>query len=144
MTECRRQGPRTCGVSDVHPNMAGRIAYERSSAEGHSRSVVPCIHHDPPGKNNDKSQGDFGTKVGGQMIIKDWQDHPRVLIETTELTCRPFNEIDESFARDEGEGDLSLEYWRREHQKYFIREGTFSEDMKVYCQRFKVIEILKI
>ncbi|MEK7552073.1 MAG: ASCH domain-containing protein [Patescibacteria group bacterium] len=89
-------------------------------------------------------QGDFGTKVGGKMIIKDWQDRPRVLIETTELTCRPFNEVDKSFAHDEGEGDLSLEYWRREHQKYFIREGTFSDDMKVYCQRFKVIEILKI
>src|SRR3989344_7737335 len=89
-------------------------------------------------------QGDFGTKVGEKMIIKDWEDRPRIIIETTELTCRPFNEVDKSFAHDEGEGDLSLEYWKREHKKYFIREGTFSEDMKVYCQRFKVIEILKI
>lgn len=83
-----------------------------------------------------------GEKVGGKMIIKDSKDKPRIVIETTESFCKKFNEIDKEFAKDEGEGDLSLEYWRQEHQAYFEREGTFSEDMGVCCQRFKVIEIL--
>lgn len=82
-----------------------------------------------------------GETVGGRMEIKDSKGIPRVIIETTELTRKRFTEVDEDFARDEGEGDLSLEYWRKEHEAYFKREGTFSEDMEVYCQRFKVVKV---
>jgi len=85
-----------------------------------------------------------GEEVGQRMIVKDSLERPRVIIETTELTLRPFKEVDESFAHDEGEGDLSLEYWRKEHKAYSTREGVFSEDMKVYCQRFRVVEVLSI
>lgn len=83
-----------------------------------------------------------GEKVGARMEIKDGKGKSKVIIETTELTCKKFNEVDEDFAKDEGEGDLSLEYWRKEHEAYFKRGGTFSEDMELYCQRFKVIELL--
>ena len=85
-----------------------------------------------------------GEEVGQRMIIKDSTGKPRVIIETTELTRHPFNEVDESFAHDEGEGDLSLEYWRKEHKAYFTREGMFSEDMNVCCQRFRVVEVLTV
>lgn len=88
--------------------------------------------------------GTLESEVGKRMTIKDSLERPRVIIETTELTRRFFNEVDESFAHDEGEGDLSLEYWRKEHQAYFTREGTFSEDMEVYCQRFRVVEVLNV
>ena len=83
-------------------------------------------------------------RVGGTMIIKDSEGNSRVLIEVTELNKKKFNEIDESFAKDEGEGDLSLEYWRKEHQAYFEREGTFSKDMEVFCQRFKVVKLFAL
>jgi len=83
-----------------------------------------------------------GEKVGERMIVKDGKGNPRVVIETTELTRRKFNEVDETFARDEGEGDLSLEYYKKAHRGYFKREETFSEEMEVYCQRFRVVKIL--
>lgn len=86
--------------------------------------------------------GPLGTEVGKQMIITDWQDHPRVVIETIELTRLRFSEVSESFACDEGEGNQTLAYWRKEHEAYFKREGTFSENMEVYCQRFKIVDIL--
>ena len=47
----------------------------------------------------------------------------------------------EAFARKEGEGDLSLEYWQKEHQRFFT-EGHFSEDMELIAEEFEVVEVL--
>ena len=44
---------------------------------------------------------------------------------------------------DEGEGDRSLDDWRRMHTAYFTRRGEFSADMELYCERFTLIEVLK-
>jgi uncharacterized protein YhfF len=48
------------------------------------------------------------------------------------------------FAATEGEGDGSLEYWRKGHTSYFLREcesigRSFSENMLIACERFKVV-----
>jgi len=77
-------------------------------------------------------------------IVLDGIGKPLCIIETTEvLVCR-FNAVDEEFAHAEGEGDLSLEYWREAHTKFFSRVlpkfgKEFSEDMPLVCERFKVI-----
>jgi uncharacterized protein YhfF len=42
----------------------------------------------------------------------------------------------------EGEGDESLQDWRDGHQDYFTRNGGFSPDMLLWCERFRLIEIL--
>lgn len=88
------------------------------------------------------SHGDFGTVVGQRQIIKDSSGAHRVVIEITELSKVRFDQVNESFARAEGEGDLTLEYWRKEHERYFRNENTFSADMEVYCQRFKVVNVI--
>ena len=90
------------------------------------------------------STGLKGTEVGKQMIVKDGNGQPRAILETIELIKRPFKEVDVSFAYEEGEGDRTLANWRKDHIQYFTREGTYSEDMEVYCERFKLIEILKV
>jgi len=87
--------------------------------------------------------GSLESETGKRQVVNDSKEQPRVIIETIELARRPFAEVDEQFAHDEGEGDLSLDYWKKEHERYFNREGTFSKNMEVYCQRFRVIEILK-
>lgn len=88
----------------------------------------------------------WGREDGGQIsersVILDSQGNKRVIIETVEVKKIPFLQVDESFARAEGEEDLSLDYWRAEHERFFRSEGTFEPDMEVYCERFKVIEIL--
>lgn len=53
-----------------------------------------------------------------------------------------FCDVTEAFARKEGEGDLGLEYWQKEHQRFFIREGYFSENMELIAEEFEVIEVL--
>ena len=57
-----------------------------------------------------------------------------MLLRTTNITIKKFIEISEEEARLEGEGDLSLKYWREEHKKFFEREceeigKEFSEEM---------------
>ncbi|HEX8946821.1 MAG TPA: ASCH domain-containing protein [Candidatus Paceibacterota bacterium] len=88
------------------------------------------------------THGASGSEVGKRQIIKDGQNRPRAVVETVELTRCRLKDVDETFACDEGEGDLSLAYWRKEHERYFKNEGTFSENMEVYCQRFKVVKVL--
>lgn len=83
------------------------------------------------------------TEVGKQMVMLDGEARPRAVIQTVELTLRRFGEVDAAFARDEGEGDLTLAYWRSAHRTYFDRKGQFAEDMTLWCERFRVVEILK-
>ena len=76
------------------------------------------------------------------MVMLDGAGRPRAVIETVEVSQRRFGEIDAAFAWDEGEGDRTLDYWRRAHRGYFSRRGEFSEDMLLYCERFRVVEII--
>jgi uncharacterized protein YhfF len=62
--------------------------------------------------------------------------------ETVELTRRRFKEVDAAFAFDEGEGDRSLGWWRRAHTNYFTRRGEFAPGMEVYCERFRLVEVI--
>ena len=80
------------------------------------------------------------TSVGKRMVMLDGAGVARAILETVELVQRRFNEIDEAFAFDEGEGDRTLDYWKMAHQRYFERRGTFSPDMLLYCERFRVVE----
>jgi uncharacterized protein YhfF len=81
------------------------------------------------------------SKQGECWIVLDGRGKPRCVIESTEVTYRRFGEVDASFAHDEGEGDRSLAYWRDAHRRYFGRQGRFTEDMMLMCERFRLVEI---
>ena len=78
---------------------------------------------------------------GERWIVLDGRGEPRCVIESTEVTYRRYSEVDAAFAHDEGEGDRNLGYWREAHRRYFERQGKFSEDMMLMCERFRLIEI---
>jgi uncharacterized protein YhfF len=85
--------------------------------------------------------GDGGT-IGGYSIVTDFLEKPHCVIVTTEIRHLPFTEVDAEFAFDEGERDLTLEYWRNEHRKFFteccIELGVeFDESMLICCKRFR-------
>lgn len=91
-----------------------------------------------------ESGGEEIPKVGTLSLILDGKDSPKCIIETTEISIRKYNEVDEVFASEEGEGDRSLEYWREAHRGYFSRVlpkigKEFSEDMPLVCERFRVV-----
>ena len=79
------------------------------------------------------------THVGKRMVMLDGEGTPAAVIETVELTRRRFDEVDASFAFDEGEGDRSLAWWRAAHQRYFTRRSSFAPDMELWCERFRLI-----
>ena len=82
--------------------------------------------------------------VGGYSVVTDYAGAPRCVLKTTEIRVLPFNEVDAQFAFDEGEGDRSLEYWRRVHWYYFSRRCAEanqqpSDTMPVNCERFELL-----
>jgi uncharacterized protein YhfF len=83
------------------------------------------------------------SKPGERWIVLDGRGDPRCVIESTEVTYRRFGEVDANFAFEEGEGDRSLAYWREAHRGYFGRQGKFSEDMMLMCERFRLVEVFR-
>jgi uncharacterized protein YhfF len=81
--------------------------------------------------------------VGRRDVVLDGQGRPAALIETFEVTIRRFDEMDEQFAHEEGEGLRTLADWRAGHEAYFTRNGGFSPDMLLVCERFRLVEVLK-
>ena len=91
-----------------------------------------------------EAEGSSIPEVGLKTIVLDGNDVPLCIIETTEVTVRPYNEVDAQFAAEEGEGDRTLDYWRAAHWTFFSRtlpkigkEPT--PDMPLVCERFHVI-----
>ncbi len=80
----------------------------------------------------------------GYSVVTTFDGEPLCIIQTTEIRHLAFCDVDREFAADEGEGDLSLEYWRRVHHDYFSKEARrlcfdFDESSIVCCERFKLL-----
>lgn len=82
-------------------------------------------------------------KVGSYHIILNGQQEPVCVIRMVSMRLVKFCDVTEEFARKEGEGDLSLAYWRQEHQAFFTREGTFSEEMELIAEEFQLVEVVR-
>lgn len=103
------------------------------------------------GKNSDMFWTSFYEKeqeplpkAGQYAVILDSHDEPKAIIEITHVDVMPMNEVPESFAQAEGEGDLSYHYWYRAHEAFFTESLKpygleFKEDMLLVCERFKLV-----
>lgn len=83
-------------------------------------------------------------EVGEHDIITDYEGVARCICKTTSIEIVPFKDVTEEFAATEGEGDGSLDYWKRGHERFFREEleelgKEFSEDILVLCQRFEKV-----
>ena len=83
-------------------------------------------------------------RAGDHSLILDGKGDPMCIIETTRVYIEPYNQVGEDQADAEGEGDRSLEYWRKAHWEYFSRRCEAlgrepSEYMPVVCERFRVV-----
>ena len=88
------------------------------------------------------SQGLMSAAVGKSMVALDSAKRPRAVLRTVELVQRRFDEVDEAFAYDEGEGDRSLAFWREAHERYFTRLKVFRPNMMLWCERFEVAYVI--
>lgn len=90
------------------------------------------------------ARGDQVPRIGSHWIACDGDGLPRIIIRSTELRIGPFTSADSAFARDEGEDDLSLESWQREHRRYWTRVSAaagreWSKDDEIIFERFEVV-----
>lgn len=91
-----------------------------------------------------EAEGNPIPQPGLITVVLDGHEEPLCIVETVDVSVRKYNEVDADFAREEGEGDLSLNYWREAHRKFFSRVlpkfgKEFSEQMPLVCERFRVI-----
>lgn len=91
-----------------------------------------------------EAEGKEPPRQGDLSIVTDWSGRPLCVIETIGTEVVPFENVNAEFAAAEGEGDKSLEYWRKEHWSFFSRECSQigyepTPQMPVLCERFKVV-----
>ena len=89
-------------------------------------------------------EGDPIPQVGDYSVITDFVGKARCVIRSSAVEVVGYNEVTSEFAATEGEGDGSLEYWQREHWKFFTREFAGigrqpTEDMLIVCEQFEVV-----
>lgn len=61
-------------------------------------------------------------QIGDFAIVTDWSGKAKCVIRTTGVRLIPYFAIREEQARLEGEGDKSLDHWRKVHWDYYTRE----------------------
>jgi uncharacterized protein YhfF len=91
-----------------------------------------------------EAEGEPLSSVGLKIIVLDGKGDPLCIVETTEVEVRSYDEVDDRFAFEEGEGDRSLEYWRDAHWDFFSRTlpsigRAPTMDMPLVCERFRVV-----
>ena len=94
------------------------------------------------GKASDFEAGGDDLPVAGRCdIVTNWDDSPAVVIRTVSVERMAFDKIGEAFALAEGENE-DYAGWRRDHIAFFKRNGGWSGDMEMICERFEVVEDL--
>ena len=90
------------------------------------------------------ARGEPLPQVGDFHVVTDWSGVAQCVIQTTAVEIVPFDRVTSAHAAAEGEGDGSLDHWRRTHRAYYERElaGTgFAprDDMPIVRERFTVV-----
>lgn len=83
-------------------------------------------------------------RAGDLLVVRDSQHRPRAVVTVVESRLLIFGDVDELFAADTGEGDLSLRYWREVHRPVFERSARLhgcmtGEGMPIVAIRFELV-----
>ena len=83
-------------------------------------------------------------QAGDYSVILDSKEEAVCIIQTLKVYVTEFHQVSEAHAYKEGEGDRSLEYWRKVHERFLTNElaavgKAFHENTKVVCEEFEVV-----
>jgi uncharacterized protein YhfF len=87
-----------------------------------------------------ETEGEQPEPVGSRSTLLGYDDEPVAVVEVTDSRVVPAAEIDESFARDEGEGYESVDDWRIAHEQFFGQ--PIEPETQIVAIRFRVVERL--
>ena len=90
-----------------------------------------------------EAEGDSLPQLGGYSIVTNFAGEPHCVIQVTNITILPFNEVTWDMAKLEGEDEL-LQTWQDGHRRFFELEGeelnfTFTEETPVVFEEFEVV-----
>ncbi|MCD1118459.1 ASCH domain-containing protein [Chryseobacterium turcicum] len=91
-----------------------------------------------------KKNNESFPKIGDLAIVTNWNGEPKAIIRTKKTEVVKFKDITPKYAYTEGEGDKTLEYWKKTHWDYYTNEmkefnESPSEDMEIVCEYFETI-----
>lgn len=83
-------------------------------------------------------------KEGDYSIILNGNNEAVGIVQNRKVTILPFDEVPEEIAIEEGEGDRTLDYWRRVHEDFFKRAFakenlTFTTKIEIVCEQFELV-----
>lgn len=83
-------------------------------------------------------------KAGDYSVILNSVGEAICIIKTTRVYVTEFNKVSLEHAYKEGEGDRSLDYWRKVHINFLTNElatihQSFNENTKVVCEEFELV-----
>jgi uncharacterized protein YhfF len=92
-------------------------------------------------------EGEPLPQVGDIEIVLTHDHRPSIITRVTRVEVLPYREVSAEYAAIEGEGDGSLDYWRKAHWAYFSRVCASigkvpTEEMLVVCGVFEVLHVL--
>lgn len=120
------------GNSEDMPDILAELV--RSGVKTATASAYPCYI----------AENEPLPAVGEINIILSKSGEAVCVTKTTKVYVTPFKKVSVEHAFKEGEDDKSLSFWRSCHKKIFTAEmkeigDTFTEDMPVVCEEFKVV-----
>jgi len=94
-----------------------------------------------------EAENEHPPRAGDIEIVLDHRNEPALITRIVQVNVVPYSEVTAEYAAIEGEGDGSLEYWRRAHWAFFSRECNRigrepAENMPVVCSVFEVLNVL--
>lgn len=81
---------------------------------------------------------------GDHLVVLDGSGRPRAIVRNTHVELRHFNEIDDAFAFEAGEGDMSLAWWLTAHRQDFAERGEqegfeADERLELVLEHFELV-----
>ncbi len=85
-------------------------------AEGHKRAHASL-------ERDFEAEGDALPRPGEHVVVLDGRGTPRAIVRLTHVERRYFNEIDDEFAFECGEGDRTLTWWLVAYRQEFAERA---------------------
>ena len=83
-------------------------------------------------------------KIGDYIVVTNWSGEAQCIVRTTAVKLKPYFSIDVLYAQLAGEGDKSLDHWKKVHWDQYTTElQKFGreprESMIIVCQEFEKV-----
>ena len=135
---------RACGVK-VEGFSASALGPSRELADTLAELVLSGVKRAHASLLRDfEKELDPLPKPGGHLVVLDGDGRARAIMRTSHVEKRLFNQIDDAFAFEAGEGDLTLRWWLTAHRQDFAaraeQEGFEADErLELVLEWFEVV-----